>query len=491
MSHWSRIVARAGLLALLLAAGLCGGPGAFAEEEPAADAASARALLEKGLDALRMRMQAATKEADLLAAQGRVEEALARYREAGRIYDQAFAQLRELIERATGPRPEAPPAGGPALPAAEASAPTAAAEAVARGLRWLAAHQSPDGSFDAAGFGRWADGAPVAAERAVPGAGKPIYTVGTTGLAVLAFLGAGHTPAGGGPYGPAVARALSWLVGVQDPEGCVGPRTTQQYIYNHAIGGLALVEAYGLTGHPQRKAPAQRALDFAALSRNPYFAWRYGVKPGDNDTSVTTWMLMLMASGRAVNQAAVARGRPPELAIDDAAFEGAMHWFEKATDPDYGRVGYVQRGAGPARPTEMVDRFPAERSESMTAAALFGRVLCGQDPRAEVWQKGLKLVRDRLPTWNEHDGSIDMYYWYYGTLACFHAGGEAWRAWSRALQDALLPNQRRDGGPTGLLGSFDPVGPWGADGGRVYATALMTLALEVVARFEQAGPRAR
>ena len=54
-------------------------------------------------------------------------------------------------------------------------------------------------------------------------------------------------------------------------------------------------------------------------------------------------------------------------------------------------------------------------------------------------------------------------------------GGTARGAWSAALRQALLPNQRADGD---LFGSWDPVDPWSYAGGRVYATALATLALE-------------
>ncbi len=466
-----------------------------AEEEPAATAGSAERLLEKGLDALRLRMQAAVKEADLLAAQGRVDEALLKYREAARVYEEAFAQLRELIERATLPLDIQGPAGG-ALPGRAAAgevlaAPTSAQEAIARSLRWLAAHQAPSGAFEADTFGRWADGKPLPPERAVPGAGKGVYTVGTTALATLAFLGAGHTPKGRGMYAEGVGRAITYLLGSQDSEGCIGARTSQHYIYNHAIAGLALVEAYALTRDPRLKGPAQRALDFAALARNPFMAWRYGVRPGDSDTSVTAWMTALMASARAINSEGVAKKRVPEFALDDGAFQGALNWIDKMTEPETGRVGYLQRGGSSARPAELLDAFPAEHSEAMTAAGLMVRRYCGQSPDDSLWQKGLGLLRRSPPRWDPSGGSIDMYYWYYGTHACFQAGGDAWRDWSRALSAALLANQQREGTPAGLLGSFDPIGPWGPDGGRVYATALMTLALQVVDRYDSATRGAR
>jgi len=79
-----------------------------------------------------------------------------------------------------------------------------------------------------------------------------------------------------------------------------------------------------------------------------------------------------------------------------------------------------------------------------------------------------------------------MVYWYYGTLAMFQVGGPGWRTWSEALTAAALPSQRRDGDACGMLGSWDPVDPWGPDGGRVYATALMALSLQVVTRYARA-----
>ena len=136
---------------------------------------------------------------------------------------------------------------------------------------------------------------------------------------------------------------------MQDAEGCFGPRATQHYIYNHATAALAMVEAYGMTGSPIFKGSAQKALDFIALARNPYFAWRYGVKPGDNDTSVTG-----LDDDGPQEREAHQRGRDgkrgkdrPARSIDEEAFDGIKAWVDKMTDPDYGRTGYIQRGGLP------------------------------------------------------------------------------------------------------------------------------------------------
>jgi len=360
-------------------------------------------------------------------------------------------------------------------------------DAVDDALKWLAAHQSPNGGWEAAGFNQWCDGKPVSdASKRPDGLGKALYDPGVTGLALCAFLGAGHTNRGKHPFAKVVSRGLRYLKNIQDPEGCFGPRSTQQYIYNHATSALAMVEAYGMTGSPIFKGSAQRALDFIALSRNPYFAWRYGIKPGDNDTSVSGWMMMALKSAQLINKDAIKRGKPVPLTIDESAFDGLKAWLEKVTDPDYGRVGYVQRGTGPARPQELVDRFPGEKSESMTAAGMLARTFMGEDPRkSKVIKLGAELCSKLPPTWNPTDGSIDMYYWYYATLAMFQVGGKHWDGWKKGMEKAIVETQRKDTDWCQYKGSWDPIGPWGLDGGRVYSTAILALCLEVFYRYDK------
>ena len=86
-----------------------------------------------------------------------------------------------------------------------------------------------------------------------------------------------------------------------------------------------------MTGSTNYKNPAQKALDFIAVARNPYFAWRYGVKPGDNDTSVTGWMTTALRSARLVNHADNRHGRQSSLQIDEEAFDGIKAWVDKMT----------------------------------------------------------------------------------------------------------------------------------------------------------------
>ena len=84
-----------------------------------------------------------------------------------------------------------------------------------------------------------------------------------------------------------------------------------------------VVEAYGMTGAEVLRRPAQKAVDFIHQSQNPYLAWRYGVRDGDNDTSVTGCMVAVL---RAAKDA--------ELEVDSGSFRGAMGWIEKMTEPE-------------------------------------------------------------------------------------------------------------------------------------------------------------
>ncbi|MEE9391043.1 MAG: prenyltransferase/squalene oxidase repeat-containing protein [Planctomycetota bacterium] len=337
---------------------------------------------------------------------------------------------------------------------------------VDRGLEWLSLHQSKDGSWDCDEFAKNGDPAKGAL---CDGKGGPLYDVGVSGLALLAFLGAGETHKAG-DYRATVRKGLSWLKEQQDSEGCFGPRTVNNFTYNHAIGALAMCEAYAITKAPLFKRAAEKGIEFIVACQNPYKAWRYGEADGDNDTSVTGWMVMALKSGKAGG-----------LAVDPKGFEWALSFIEDMTDEENGRTGYNSPGGLPVREKGKIEEFPSSESESLTAVAMLVRVFAGQNPEEHPMVKlGSDLLLEKLPLWDESRGSIDMYYWYYGTLAMFQVGGSAWTEWNKKMEEAVIETQRDDGN---FSGSWNPIGAWGENGGRVYATALQTLCLEVYYRY--------
>ncbi len=329
---------------------------------------------------------------------------------------------------------------------------------VRQGLEWLKRHQHKDGYWDSDAFGA------ACSDERCGGPGQSIYDPGVTGLALLAYLGAGESHEAG-QYRLTVKAGLDFLKTIQDADGCFGARTGH-FTYNHACAALAMVEAYALTGSPLYKRSAQLGVAFIERCQNPHLAWRYDVRPKDNDTSVTGWMVSVLFAAKNAG-----------LVVSDKPFAGARNWMNNVTD-ESGKVGYTQRGNGPARPAEVMDKFPADRSESLTAAGVLIRTMLGESHSDEV-EKGVDLCLKVLPRWDPKSGSIDMYYWYYGSMAMHQAAGKSWKTWKSALETALHESQRGEGC---AKGSWDPVGPWGNDGGRVYSTALCLLALETETR---------
>ncbi len=122
-----------------------------------------------------------------------------------------------------------------------------------------------------------------------------------------------------------------------------------------------------------------------------------------------------------------------------------------------------------------MEAFPADRSESCAALGVLVRLHAGEDPGSPAVSAGLRLVAALPPRWAPKEGCIDYYYWRAGAEALATAGSQAWPRWWGALETALVRAQRSDGERTG---SWDPVDPWGEDGGRVYSTAICVLALE-------------
>jgi hypothetical protein len=78
-------------------------------------------------------------------------------------------------------------------------------------------------------------------------------------------------------------------------------------------------------------------------------------------------------------------------------------------------------------------------------------------------------------------GQGNVYFWYYGTLCCFLAGGDAWQRWNERLRTLLPAAQDQDG-------SFAPIDVYAQYAGdtrrdRSYTTAMCVLSLEIYYRY--------
>lgn len=361
--------------------------------------------------------------------------------------------------------------------------------AVEAGLSWLAAHQSPDGAWDRIDFVRQC---PPRNQCRGPALTRTEHSLraGITGLATLAFLGAGYTPATG-PYQRTVEDAVAALLSMQEFHGGFSDADSMAG-YNDSLATLALAECYAMTRDERLVQPLRLAVLRIVNSQQKLGGWDYLPTPGSarNDTSITAWVVQAL-------QACSAAG----ITVPSRALVGAALHFASASQSD-GQVWYSDSGRGfeldksSMRP---VLRYGA----AMSACALMSEIILGWRLEAPPLPAQQALLFTQLPSaelllGKDRTHLHSEYYWYYGTVAAFQMGGDHWNRWNAHLRDAILPLQNRDRTAKGRkrhqFGSWKPYGlesglrwgRWGRMGGRVYTTAICTLTLEIYYRHTPA-----
>jgi len=338
----------------------------------------------------------------------------------------------------------------------------ASEQAVERALNWLARHQDDDGRWDGA-TARFDDGTPLKGDddftvhcpAGEPCAGECAYweaDTALTGLALLAYLGAGYTQAEG-KYAATVARGLDFLVRGQRRDGDLRGMSKAIGMYCHAMATVALCEAYALTGDARLRDPVERAVGFLVRARSrDGLAWRYAPGAADSDTSILGWAVLALKSGREVG-----------IRLPENLPAGVLKWLDKVASGPFRGLASYQPGTA-VTPT-------------MTAEAWVCRQFLGAGGPGPAGAESAGYLLDHGP----RSDPYNLYYWYYGTLAMYQHGGEPWERWNSQVRDELVRRQRPSGH---ALGSYDPDETrYGSKGGRVYATALATLSLEVYYRY--------
>ncbi|MHC4607568.1 MAG: prenyltransferase/squalene oxidase repeat-containing protein, partial [Planctomycetota bacterium] len=147
--------------------------------------------------------------------------------------------------------------------------------AVRDGLAFLASQQRPNGSWTCRiGYKLYENYH-----------GRDGEHVGTTALACMAFVSAGHTP-GRGKYGDVVRRGLRYILEcVRAEDGYVTANGTR--MYSHAFATLFLAEIYGMSPRRDVKTKLKRAVALLVAAQNKEGGWRYSPMPVDADLSVT------------------------------------------------------------------------------------------------------------------------------------------------------------------------------------------------------------
>ncbi len=284
-----------------------------------------------------------------------------------------------------------------------------------------------------------------------------------TGLALLAYLGAGYNHQDE-KYRDVVRRGVEWLVKHQQPNGSLSYQGSDPtHYYSHGIATIALCEAYGMTQDRELREPAQKAIDFIVKSQDPSRGgWRYKSQDG-SDTSVTGWQLMALKSAQMAG-----------LKVPQETLRNVSRWLDLAQVPNRGTYVYNPWNSDSENP---LGRAP---NATMTAQAMLMRMYLGQDRQNASLAQGADYLLAHLPdVGTQETAKRDCYYWYYATQAMYHMQGDYWKTWDARVTPLLRAGQI-DSGP--LKGSWSPREPvpdkWSSHGGRHYVTSMHVMTLE-------------
>lgn len=310
--------------------------------------------------------------------------------------------------------------------------------AVENGLAWLAAHQAADGSWRCELSGCGCNGA-CRDRGTVPG------TIGATAIALLPFLGAGHTHQEG-RWQQTVSAGLYYLLGnmQQTPRGgdlCEGS------MYAHGIATLAFTETLGLSKDETFRKASRDAIRFIETSQDPHGGgWRY--LPGQpGDTTVTGWQIAALKSGAMAG-----------LEIPSPVTLAAGRFLDRVQSREGAAYGYLSANPKP----------------STTAVGLLCRMYQGWKVGHEPLDDGIRMLLTR-----GHDPQA-IYTNFYLSQILIQADHSAWPRWNAHNRDILVRMQSQLGHERG---SWSFLESETAPGGRLVHTALAILTLEVYYRL--------
>ncbi len=338
-------------------------------------------------------------------------------------------------------------------------------------LEWLAKHQNADGSWSfnhSLGPG----------DRSQLDPGAPYYAdslMGATGLALLPFLGAGHTQHVG-QYRENVLRGLAFLArsGEQTRQGLAFWDHAGE-MYAHGLAAIAVCEAYAMTGDQSLRNVAEQAIKFIETTQNQKMGgWRYGdrAEPGQGtiavfkepgDTSISGWQVMALKSAEM-----------GKIDVDEQTWK-LVKKFLDSVSRDYGAFyGYMEP-----------PRDELGRHKSRIAVGLLCRMYMGWEKEQPGLVEGVTWMSEYGPSLGTRTNptGANMYYNYYATQVMKHYGGEMWPRWNGEMRDFLVLAQDTEGAERGswFFTRSDDLGP--EAGGRLYCTCMAAMTLEVYYRF--------
>lgn len=280
------------------------------------------------------------------------------------------------------------------------------------------------------------------------------YTVGMTGLSLLAFLGHCETPESL-KFGDTVVKATLFLMNtaMENNGRMTNGEPGDPATYEHAIATYALCELHTMTRASGREIPRlgsviRKAVGIIVNSQHRDGGWPYGFTgEGLEDLSVSGWQIQALKAAHNTGE------RIP--GVEQALNTAVNNYLPRIQD---------SQGAFKYNPGD-----PAGR-DSLTSAALLGMKMWNGSDKSEYY-RGLRYLTNRYL--NPSPGG-NYYTPYYNTQLFFLEGGEAWENYNIKFQPLLLAAQNPDG-------SWLGTGPRRDD--RIMNTAWAVLMLEVYYRY--------
>ena len=330
-----------------------------------------------------------------------------------------------------------------ATPASEA--------AVDAALAYLAKHQRNNGSWTV----RFEDG-PCQGECDHGGFERDPHEIAATGLALLCFLGAGHTMREG-EYSDNVQRGVYFLI--QNLKGQSGRAywltdVARSEMYEHGIATLAICEALQMKGDADLLSkPCQETINHIIFAQRDG-GWGYHPhEPGD--LSIVGWQALALKSAVSA-----------KLVVNAHSIRGIDQFLKQHVRNDF----------------MFVYRYGTKPTASMTAIGTLMRIFRGWSKTDPAILKAIEYLSKQGPS------PTDFYYNYYATQVFFQFGGKPWTDWNNKMREYLISTQDTDGH---MAGSWWLPGEKGnaaniianQTGGRIYVTAMACLTLEVYYRY--------
>ncbi|MDG1672114.1 MAG: terpene cyclase/mutase family protein [Akkermansiaceae bacterium] len=296
---------------------------------------------------------------------------------------------------------------------------------IERGLQFLAGIQQDDGSFPE-NYGT---------------------SCGIPALVGMAFLSRGHL-ATEGPYAEALNKSIDYILKHQNRDGLyTAGHAGSGPMYAHNIATLFLSEASGMVDPERQKKIGESLPKAVALilraqavdkSDRHKGGWRYHPNSKDSDTSCSGWALMALRSAKL-------NGAP----VPDQAIESALKYLYGNYSEKGGHFGYSD---------------PNNHKLSLTGMGLLCLELCGEHGKPAT----IKSADYILQNFRGLEGrQFEFYGNYYNAQAMFQIGGKHWETFANWMYETYLSKQKEDGS-------------WySKEAGRIYGTAMMTLAFTV------------